>query len=178
MTSSIMPPSSSPVPRMTAFLMLSEGMEIQGIGSLMVGQIQDAVNQYYGQFEDSPGGEGLEPAMPEPLVEEAHLGALEEPAAEAAEETAAGVAAGASFDAEGGPGGEPEEIAETSHPEGALSLPESGDSTIGTEADQVAASEIAEQFGTIENGSPTHSQSEGAGPEGSGSGAGSPDSGR
>jgi N utilization substance protein A len=152
--------------------------EIQGIGPLMVGQIQDAVNQYYGQFEDSPGGEGLEPAMPEPLVEEAHLGALEEPAAEAAEETAARVDAGASFDAEGGPGGEPEEIAETSHPEGALSLPESGDSTIGTEADQVAASEIAEQFGTIENGSPTHSQSEGAGPEGSGSGAGSPDSGR
>src|SRR5579864_7310282 len=54
--------------------------EIQGIGAgtLMVEQIQDAVNAYYGQFEDSPAVEDLEPAAAEAAPAEADLEAFEE----------------------------------------------------------------------------------------------------
>src|SRR5579872_3016083 len=38
---------------------------IPEIGPEMVEQIQQTVNAYYGQFEDSPGGENAEPAHPE-----------------------------------------------------------------------------------------------------------------
>jgi len=57
--------------------------DIQGIGPVMVEQIQDAVNAYYGQFEDNSGGEIREPAPEEPLPEP-----LEESVAESVVETA------------------------------------------------------------------------------------------
>src|SRR5665647_341384 len=51
MTSSIMPPSSSPVPRMTAFLMLSEGMDAAKAASMPSDNIKKAVMRGTGELE-------------------------------------------------------------------------------------------------------------------------------
>jgi len=150
--------------------------EIQGIGPLMVEQIRDAVNQYYGQFEDSPAVEEIEPIELEPAPPEAGIEPLEEVAAEAAAEQQDG---GESLELEAGPREESEGNVETGHPADTLAVEESAEASIGPGSEQADSSEIAEHFGTIENaGSPTHNQSEGAGPTGSGSGEGSPDSGQ
>jgi N utilization substance protein A len=154
--------------------------EIQGIGPLMVEQIQGAVNSYYGQFEDSPV-EDVEPATQGAAPEEPDLGASGEVAVgSVAEETIEEPDAGELLDTEAGPQGPSADIGEANHPVDTPSVEESAEAAAGPGSEQQSdSSEIAEHFGTIEDaGSPTHNQSEGAGPTGSGSGEGSPDSGR
>jgi N utilization substance protein A len=150
--------------------------EIQGIGPTMVEQIQEAVNAYYSQFEDSPSGESVEPPMPE-----------SEPAGAQLDTPAEGTAAVQGADTgsldmepnvETGPGAEPG-VAETNDPPGTLYDAESSEELLETGPEKAEAPETPEQFGTIENaGSPTHITSEGSGPEDSESGAGGPGSGR
>jgi len=136
--------------------------EIQGIDNLNVEQIQDAVNAYYGQFEDSPAGDHA------PAPAEAHPDAF-------VEEGMEGQESGESSEAQSGYHEESEEPGETGHPEAAL--PE--EETVEAQPQPADASETTEQFGTIEDaGFPTHNQSAGEGPEGNESGAGSPGSGR
>jgi len=131
--------------------------DIQGIGPAMIEQIQDAVNAYYGQFEDS--------GPPAEAAAEEQAEAVEEPV-EATEEQAE-AALEASADAE--------------EPTDEL------DSEVSMEADAAAEptaegepdSESAEQFGTIEDaGSHTPQHSDGAGPDSSLSEAGHPGNGR
>jgi len=63
--------------------------EIQGIGPNMVGQIQDAVNAYYSQFEESPAAGNPEEPQPEEELEVSSGAAPEvETAVEAPVETA------------------------------------------------------------------------------------------
>jgi N utilization substance protein A len=143
--------------------------EIQGIGPLMVEQIQDAVNAYYGQFEDSPT-DGHEPAL-EPIeaVTDGETLVEEDLEPEAAE----------SLDAGAEPVSEPEDTGETGHSAGSQSTADSAEEPVEAGSEQADAAETAEQFGTIEDaGSPTHNQSEGAGPKDSRSGAGGPNSGQ
>ncbi|HYW43551.1 MAG TPA: transcription termination factor NusA [Bryobacteraceae bacterium] len=63
--------------------------EIQGIGPKMVEHIQEAVNAYYSQFEDSQASAEAATAAEAPAAEEADLSAAEAPAAEAADLSAA-----------------------------------------------------------------------------------------
>jgi N utilization substance protein A len=143
--------------------------EIQGIGPLMVEQIQDAVNAYYGQFEDSPT-EGHEPT-----VEAAEAVAN----VEAPTEEDQGQEIVESLDAGAEPGWEPEDTGETGHPADPDSVADSAEEPVEAGSEHADDAETVEQFGTIEDaGSPTHNQSEGAGPKGSSSGAGSPNSGQ
>jgi transcription termination/antitermination protein NusA len=145
--------------------------EIQGITPEMVEQIQDVVNAYYAQFEDSPSGESADASAQEPAQASSEPGTI-------AEETPIEEGAGEPLEAEAVAGEQPEGSVEINHLE-ADSIAEGHEELTAAEPGEAAASESAEQFGTIEiAGSPTHNQSEGAGPEGSESGAGSPGSGR
>jgi len=85
--------------------------EIQGISPEMVEQIQDSVNAYYGQFEDSPPAEQVEPAEDSAVYEEP---AAEELAAEEPAELEAGAETEAAEEVvEGEEGaGHPSEIGE------------------------------------------------------------------
>jgi N utilization substance protein A len=134
--------------------MTPEQLEEFGIGPEMVEQIQDAVNAYYSQFEDSPATE-----TPESVPAEEPLAAAETQLQDATEAPAEQAG---SLEAEANP------IEES---DGELSA------DAGTQ-------DTAEQFGTIEDaGSPSHNQPErtdpeGAGPEDTEHGAGSPERGR
>jgi N utilization substance protein A len=138
--------------------------EIQGIGTGVIEQIQDAVNAYYNQFEDNQGVENPEENLPEPTPQSPDLSASEEELADVQ-----GTDTG-SLDTEPGPAGMPDEITETNYPPGTLYDPESPEERFepGSEAAEAETEkETAEQFGTIEDAvSPTDNSAEGEGPEG------------
>ena len=121
--------------------------EIQGVGPGMVQTILDAVNGYYSQFEEQAAEGAAGEAGAAPVAEAAP--AASEPVTQAAPE---GVVS------EDGAAAPTVEAAV----EAALESPPAG----AEEPEPAETPEKGEQFGTIEDAdSPTHNQSEGAGPE-------------
>jgi transcription termination/antitermination protein NusA len=134
--------------------------EIPGIGATLVEKIQEAVNAYYSQFETS-GTENAEQTLVEAEPESPDLIAS---AAELAEVQGTDTE---SLETEPGPA-LGEEVTETNYPPGTLYDSESPEERFEPGVETLSGEPAeAKQFGTIEDaGSPTHNQSEGAGPEG------------
>ena len=139
--------------------------EIQGVGPKLVEKIQEAVNAYYSQFEEqeqegAPAEVPAEPAVEASTAEGEVMGDAEaaavEPKSEAPLEEVKGSPGETQPDA-------PEGSAEAATPETGAEAEAPGESAPASQAENV---ETVEQFGTIESAaSPTHNQSEGAGPE-------------
>jgi N utilization substance protein A len=139
--------------------MTPEQLAEVGIEGETLEHLQQVVNGYYSQFEETAGSENPEETQPEAEPVAADMHASAEEAAEVQ-----GTDAG-SLEAE--PGSEAAEVGETNDPPGTLYDPESREERFepGSEQAESAQPEPGEQFGTIESaGSPTHSTAEG--PEG------------
>jgi transcription termination/antitermination protein NusA len=125
--------------------------EIQDIGANAVERIQEAVNAYYGQFEQPQGSEAPEQTMPEPEPLAADMHATAEEAAEIQGTDAE------SLEAEPGPAPPEEEAMEPA--QSPLYDPDSSEERFepGSEA------ELADPSGTINEAGSPHNQSEGSG---------------
>jgi N utilization substance protein A len=136
--------------------------EIQGIDAPLVERIQQAVNAYYSQFEESQGGETAEQLSPEPLPA-ADFNASAEEVAEVQ-----GTDEG-SLSVEPGPPPTEEQgaITETMYPPGTLSEAESPEEGFEPGSEQAETEDPGLQFGNMKDtGSPTQDQSEGSLPKG------------
>ncbi len=134
--------------------------EIQGIGPDVVERIQQAVNAYYSQFEESQGSEAPEQSFAEPPPPDANASLEELAEAQGMNDQ--------SLDLEPGPAAAETEVTETNYPPETPDNPESPEERFEPGSEQTEeAGETSEQSGNMEDaGSPTHNQSEGPGPEG------------
>jgi transcription termination/antitermination protein NusA len=134
--------------------------EIQGIGPDVVERIQQAVNAYYSQFEESQGSEAPEQSFAEPPPPDANASLEELAEAQGMNDQ--------SLDLEPGPAAAETEVTETNYPPETPDNPESPEEGFEPGSEQTEeAGETSEQSGNMEDaGSPTHNQSEGPGPEG------------
>jgi len=136
--------------------------EIQDLGEEAVQHIQDAVNNYYAQFELPQGNENPEQTMPDPTPQAPDMQATPEEAAEMQGTDAA------SLELEPGvPPAEDTVIEEPSllyDPEGAEERFEPGSVEAEAASEEAAVeAETADESGTINDAGSPHSPSEGAG---------------